>query len=166
VTTVEEVAGQARRIAVLLPQIARNLRLAALVERVRHGLTTAQLMALFILRDGDADGLAVSQLAREMGVSVPTVTGMADRLVEAGMLKRVHSETDRRVVLLRLSRDGLEVAERLRAILEDLITRILKDMSPEAHRAITDAMEQVFALSQQVRKEETVLVAVETGVTA
>jgi len=163
---VEDVAGQARRIAALVPQIARNLRLAALVERVRHGLTTAQLMALFILRDGGADGLAVSQLAHDLGVSVPTVTGMADRLVEAGMLKRVHSETDRRVVLLRLSRDGVKVAERLWIVLEDLITRILRDMSPEAQRAITDAVEQVFALSQQVRREETALAGVERGATS
>jgi len=155
----EEVAGHARRITALIPQIARNLRLAALVERVRRGLTTAQLMALFILRDARADGLPVSQLAHDLGVSVPTVTGMADRLVEAGMLKRVHSETDRRVVLLRLSREGLNVAEKLWGVLEELITRILGEMSPEARRAITDAVEQVFELSQQVRKEETVLAA-------
>jgi DNA-binding MarR family transcriptional regulator len=161
VSTVEEVAGHARRIAALLPQIARNLRLAALVESVRHGLTTAQLMALFILRDAGADGLPVSQLAHDLGVSVPTVTGMADRLVDTGMLKRVHSETDRRVVLLGLSREGLKVAEKLWEVLEELITRILKDMSPEARRAIGDAMEQVFALSQEVRKEETVLAGVE-----
>jgi len=163
---VEEVAGQARRIAALLPQIARNLRLAALVEGVRRGLTTAQLMGLFILRDAGAGGLPVSQLAHDLGVSVPTVTGMADRLVEAGMLKRVHSETDRRVVLLRLSRDGREVAERLWIVLEDLITRILKDMGPEARRAITDAVEQVFALSQQVRREETTLAGAERRATS
>ena len=162
----ENVAEQARRMAALLPQIARNLRAAALIETVRPGLTTAQHMALFILRDGDADGLAVSQLAHELGVSVPTVTGMADRLVEAGMLTRVHSETDRRVVLLRLSRDGLEVADKLREVLEDIITRILKDMSPEAQRTMTDAMEQVFALSQQVRKEETALAAADNGATS
>ena len=162
----EEVAGQARRIAALVPQIARNLRLAALVESVRHGLTTAQLMALFILRDAGADGLPVSQLAHDLGVSVPTVTGMADRLVDTGMLKRVHSETDRRVVLLGLSREGLKVAEKLWEVLEELITRILRDMSPEAQRAITDAVEQVFALSQQVRKEETALARVERGATS
>ena len=157
----EEVAGQARRIAALVPQIARNLRLAALVESVRHGLTTAQLMALFILRDAGADGLPVSQLAHDLGVSVPTVTGMADRLVDTGMLKRVHSETDRRVVLLGLSGEGLKVAEKLWGVLEELITRILRDMSPEARRAIGDAVEQVFGLSQEVRKEETVLAGVE-----
>lgn len=158
----KEVTGQARRIAALMPQIARNLRLAALVESVRHGLTTAQLMALFILRDAGGDGLPVSQLAHDLGVSVPTVTGIADRLVDSGMLKRVHSETDRRVVLLGLSREGLRVAEKLWGVLEELITRILRDMSPEARRAIGDAVEQVFELSQQVRKEETVLVGAES----
>lgn len=158
----KEVTGQARRIAALMPQIARNLRLAALVESVRHGLTTAQLMALFILRDAGGDGLPVSQLAHDLGVSVPTVTGIADRLVDSGMLKRVHSETDRRVVLLGLSREGLKVAEKLWGVLEELITRILRDMSPEARRAIGDAVEQVFELSQQVRKEETILVGAES----
>jgi len=157
----KEVAGQARRIAALVPQIVRNLRLAALVERVRHGLTTAQLMALFILRDADGGGLPVSQVAHDLGVSVPTVTGMADRLVDSGLLKRVHSEIDRRVVLLRLSRQGFEVAEKLWKVLEELITGILADMSPEAQRAVTEAVEQVFELSEQVRKEETVLAGVE-----
>jgi len=155
----DEAAGEARRITALIPQIARNLRLAALVERVRRGLTTAQLMALFILRDAGADGLPVSQLAQDLGVSVPTVTGMADRLVEAGMLKRVHSEADRRVVLLRLTGEGLKVAEKLWGVLEEVVTRILADMSPQARGAITDAVEQVFQLSQRVREEEAVLAA-------
>ena len=73
------------------------------------------------------------------------------------MLKRVHSETDRRVVLLRLSREGLNVAEKLSGVLEELITRILREMSPEAQKATTNAVEQVFDLSQQVREGETVL---------
>jgi hypothetical protein len=66
------------------------------------------------------------------------------------------------VVLLGLSREGLKVAEKLWGVLEELITRILRDMSPEARRAIGDAVEQVFELSQQVRKEETILVGAES----
>jgi MarR family transcriptional regulator for hemolysin len=154
---VEEVDEQARRIAALVPQIARNLRLAALAESVRQGLTTAQTAALFILRDAGPDGLPVGQLAHDLGVSVPTVTGMADRMVETGMLNRVHSEADRRVVLLRLSPEGLSVVEKLWGIFEELNTRILREMSPETRRVICDAVEQVFEWSQQVRKEETVL---------
>ena len=158
----EEVAEQARRITALIPQIARNLRLAALFESVRRGLTTTQAMALLILWDAGRDGLPVGQLAHDLGVSAPTVTGMADRMIDTGMLKRVHSERDRRVVLLRLSREGHKAAERLGKALEELNTRVLRDMSPETRRVICDAMEQVFEWSQQVRKEETVLAGVET----
>ncbi len=157
-----EVARQARRITALVPQIARNLRLTALVESVREGLTTAQAAALPILRDAGPDGLAVGQLAHDLGVSVPTVTGMADRMVETGILKRVHSEADRRVVLLRLSPEGLSVVEKLWGIFEELNMRILREMSPETRRVMCDALEQVFEWSQQVRKEETVLAGVET----
>ena len=61
-------------------------------------LTMPQLKMLFVV---DLLGpVPMGQLAARLGISLPTATGLIDRLVEAGLARREHDERDRRVVLV------------------------------------------------------------------
>ena len=74
---------------------------------LEHGLTDAQWKPMWMLKSGRAT--TAFELAREMGVDAGAVTRMVDRLAAKGLVDRVRSETDRRVVHLRLTPAG-EVA--------------------------------------------------------
>ena len=65
---------------------------------VQHDLTDAQWKPLWMLKLGRA-GNAI-ELAREMGIDAGAVTRMLDRLETKGLIERVRSEADRRVVRL------------------------------------------------------------------
>jgi DNA-binding MarR family transcriptional regulator len=89
-------------------------------------LTTSQLKVLFVLyADG---GASMGQLAGWLGVTLPTVTGIVDRLVEHGLVQRAEIPSDRRVVLSRLTPEGTRAVERLhqagRARLAELLERL------------------------------------------
>lgn len=76
------------------------------------GVTLLQFNALRILRrDPTNAGLPTGTLAKHMLTRVPDVPRLVDRLVKAGFIERLPSPTDRRVVLVRLTRQGIDVAE-------------------------------------------------------
>jgi MarR family transcriptional regulator, organic hydroperoxide resistance regulator len=74
-------------------------------ENRAHGeLSDAQYGLLFNLVDHEA--LPTSELACLADLSPATATGMLDGLVAAGLVSRVRSERDRRVVLTSLTEHG------------------------------------------------------------
>ncbi|OFW62183.1 MAG: hypothetical protein A2Y74_00470, partial [Actinobacteria bacterium RBG_13_63_9] len=147
-------AKRARTIGVLLPQIARNLRIAALVDSVRQGLTLAQLTILLILKDAREETMSMGEIAHELGVSFPTASGLVDRITREGLATRLASDSDRRVVLVRLTANGKAVLRRMLRLLDDLLVRLLADMSETEQESFAEAVERVFGLSQLIRDEE------------
>ena len=76
----------------------------------------AQYQLLFAL--ADHDGLSSGELAHAADLSPATVTQMLDALVERGLVTRVRSETDRRIVTCSLTDSGRDVIARRRALFQ------------------------------------------------
>jgi len=72
-------------------------------------LTMSQLKTLFVLRHRGASG--GQDLARAMGVSLATMTGIVDRLVAQALVERSEDPKDRRVRRVALSPHGREVVD-------------------------------------------------------
>jgi DNA-binding MarR family transcriptional regulator len=72
-------------------------------------LTPTQYNALRILRGAGGDGTTCSEMGERMLRRDPDVTRLLDRLEKRGLLERVRSEEDRRVVRTRITRAGLEL---------------------------------------------------------
>ena len=71
-------------------------------------LTTSQLRILFVLYA--EPGSPLGYLAAQLRVSPPTASGLVDRLVRQGYVRREDDTQDRRVVRHRLTERGLSVA--------------------------------------------------------
>ena len=79
-------------------------------------LSFAQYQLLFALADHDE--LSSGELAHAADLSPATVTQMLDALVERGLVTRVRSETDRRIVTCSLTDSGRDVIARRRALFQ------------------------------------------------
>lgn len=107
----------------LLAGIDSLLRVERLLERVRTPLTVPQYR---ILRMVEAGGERAARLADRLAVRKPTLTAVADGLVQAGFLVRETEVLDRRVVRLCLTERGAEAlqeterayVERVRPVIE------------------------------------------------
>lgn len=64
-------------------------------------LTMPQLKVLMLLSHNDS--MTIGQLADELNVSLPNMTGIIDRLEKQELVKRYSSEKDRRIVLVKLT---------------------------------------------------------------
>jgi len=134
-------------------QISRNLRIARLIDEVKPGLTTSQLMVLLILKDMKDIGLPIGKLAKELAVSFPSVSGIIDRLHREKLIERIRSRQDRRLVLVKLTDTGKEIVEKLLKALEELIFSILERMPEKERKTITKAVERVFEFSIALFKD-------------
>jgi DNA-binding MarR family transcriptional regulator len=94
---------------------------------LQHDLTDAQWKPLWLLKLGRA-GNAI-ELAREMAIDAGAVTRMLDRLEAKGLLERVRSEADRRVVHLRLTPAGDAVARKVPFVLASVNNDFLRGFS-------------------------------------
>jgi len=68
-----------------------------------HDLSIIQARLLGVLRDRTP---TMNELARILGLDKSSVTGLVDRAERRGLVARVPSTTDRRVVLVSLTEDG------------------------------------------------------------
>jgi DNA-binding MarR family transcriptional regulator len=78
-----------------------------------HGLSLNQYNVLRILRGAEPGGLPCGQIAERMLTRDPDMTRLLDRLEGRGLVSRCREKGDRRVVLTRITKPGLEVLAEL-----------------------------------------------------
>jgi DNA-binding MarR family transcriptional regulator len=85
-----------------------------LTEQVERetGLPAASFFALVRLHQGGSEGVPLTTLARHLAFSSGGFTKVADRLEQAGLIKRHPSQCDRRVTNAALTPAGRAQAER------------------------------------------------------
>ena len=77
------------------------------------GLTMSQLRVLYMLQAGP--GTPAGAVATQLKVRPSTATGIVDRLVRDGLVRRERDDMDRRRVRIWLTERGLRVINELRA---------------------------------------------------
>jgi len=78
-----------------------------------HGLTLTQYNALRILRGAGEQGLCRNEVRDRLIARVPDATRLLDRLEEMGLVIRSREGEDRRFVLTRITKAGLDLLDRL-----------------------------------------------------
>jgi DNA-binding MarR family transcriptional regulator len=77
----------------------------------------------------EGDGLPMTTLARTLDVSLPSMTGIADRMASHGLVERVRDPDDRRVVRCRLTSAGRDRLTAVESMQRDRITCVLGHLS-------------------------------------
>ena len=72
----------------------------------KHGLTPSQYNVLRILR-GEGKPLPILEIASRTIAVVPGITGLIDRLEQAGFVNRLRCEKDRRIIYVALTDQGM-----------------------------------------------------------
>jgi long-chain acyl-CoA synthetase len=101
------------------------------------GLSLPQYRLMVLLVDGSAVATA---LARRLTVSRPSVTALADGLVERGYVDRVTDPRDRRCVTHSLTAAGLTALERGDASVRARLDHICSHLPAPKRRAAVDGL--------------------------
>ncbi len=121
------------------------LRLLKVVRGIEHEVrdrlkadfdTTLPRFDMLSALSRHPEGLKMSQLSGVLRVSNGNVTGLADRLADEGLVRRVPVPGDRRAMILQITPDGLRAFEAQAAAHEGWIDRILGDLPAAEARAM------------------------------
>jgi DNA-binding MarR family transcriptional regulator len=138
-----------------LQELAQNFR-----EALRHSvylvrrldadgeLSTAQLSTLKMLL---GDGVRVGEIAKNLGVRVPSATEQIIKLERAGLARREADPADSRavrVVLTPVGRDAIESANRRR---NDVMAGILESLTDDDRRALAAALPVIEKINSTIQ---------------
>jgi len=126
-------------------------RLRGRERRRVGGLRDAQYTLMFGLREHTE--LSSSELAHEADLSPASVTEMLDELVQAGLVRRVRSRRDRRVVLVSLSEPGRALVEEHRARFEPRWRAAFADFSEAELQTAIAVLDRMRALFEEYDEE-------------
>jgi len=119
-----------------------QIRFARLLRE--HGLTPSQYNILRILR-GEGKPLPILEIASRTITIVPGITGLIDRLEQAGFVNRLRCEKDRRVIYVALTDQGMTTLATLDEPLDDLHRKLLGHLSQTELKELIQLLEKVRA---------------------
>ena len=93
------------------------------------GLTMSQLRVLYMLQAGP--GTPAGAVAAQLKVRPSTATGIVDRLVRDGLVRRERDDLDRRRVRIWLTERGMRVINELRARNRAVIWKIFHNFTEQ-----------------------------------
>ena len=85
----------------------------------------------------------MTELSRRLMVSGGNVTGLTDRLVADGLVKREQDSSDRRVQIIVLTDDGYERFIQVALEHEKWIGELFEDLSPDQMRVLNQTLGQL-----------------------
>jgi DNA-binding MarR family transcriptional regulator len=116
---------------------------------IAHDLTHAQWVPLFKLAHGECG--TVAELARTLQSDPGAMTRALDRLEAKGLVARVRSSEDRRVVNLELTDAGREVAAVVPAVLAEVLNLHLAGFSEAEWRSLLSMLGRMRANGEALR---------------
>ncbi len=94
------------------------------------GISGTQVWVLASI--AEVPDITVSQLSQTLSVHIATASNMLDKLARAGLVERIRSDEDRRIVRLRLTEEGISTLARAPRPLTGLVVDALEKLPPEA----------------------------------
>ncbi|MEA2145048.1 MAG: MarR family transcriptional regulator, organic hydroperoxide resistance regulator [Solirubrobacteraceae bacterium] len=160
-TAIPPVPGAGTQRAEAGQQLGRAFKGAmAAVRRLRgrethqpDELSDAQYSALYCLRTAEA--MSSGEIAVAADVSAASATEMLEGLARAGLVERVRSDRDRRVVLSSLTERGRELVEARHARFQPRFEAALADFSPEEMQTAAAVLEALGAMFEDLARERT-----------
>ena len=119
---------------------AHQLQAETQVVLRREGLSVPQYNVLRILRGAGEDGLPCLGIGERMVARVPDVTRLIGRLEQAGLVTRERTPSDRRIVAVRITEEGLQRLARLERPVQDLHERQWAVLDEVERRTLIDLL--------------------------
>jgi DNA-binding MarR family transcriptional regulator len=111
-------------------------------------LTMPQLKTLMCVAQGEAT--TSGTIARRLGVGLSTVTGIADRLVEQGLVGRREDPDDRRITRIVPTQRGQQLVDELLRYRDEQISALLARLSEEELKTVEQAFEYLLAAAAEL----------------
>lgn len=120
---------------------------------VRQKVTVPQVRVLLVLSGADGP-MRSGDLAERLGIHPSTFTRTADRLVDAGLIRRTVNPDNRRESHISLTSSGSRMVGQIARRRDANIKKVLERLTREQRRAVVAAMETFAEAAGEPRFED------------
>jgi DNA-binding MarR family transcriptional regulator len=135
----------------LMKRVISSIGQQADAELQPQGLTHAQWVPLFKLYMGDA--ATAAELAEACDLDAGAMTRTLDRLEAKGLVRRVRSAEDRRVVNLELTAEGVATAQHVPAALCKVLNAHLRGFTTEEWQTLKALLARMLDNANEIQAE-------------
>ncbi len=130
-----------RQMSQLVPTIMRGILKRHTDEVTRGEITISQYLVMEMLKRRGA--MKMTQIALEMGITLPAATGLVDRLHGTKMLGRTYDKNDRRVVRIHLTPKGQKLFLRVSREREKMINHVFGKITEEERQTYLKILRKI-----------------------
>jgi DNA-binding MarR family transcriptional regulator len=106
-------------------------------------LTATQYNVLRILRGAGSEGLSCSEIGERMVTKESDVTRLLDRIESRGLISRERPASNRRIVIARITEEGLQVLEELDKPVDEINRRLVGHLGKEQLKVVNELLEAI-----------------------
>ena len=122
----------------MMQNLVRTLQIFERMQISKKGYTNSQCYTLLNLFKNET--MAMKELSEKMNLDTSTMTRIVNNLVRDGLIKREHSEEDRRIVNVILTEKGYKEAEKLSKEVIDFYRMIIEEIPEGRVIEVVEAM--------------------------
>jgi len=128
----------------LLAQASQLISSEFHVVARQHGFSVSEWRVMASLAGGVP--VSIGQLAQVTVTKQPTVTRLLDRMEERGHVERLPHESDRRITLVRITREGTKKVEHLMELAREHELRVLEPFGLARAEELKNTLRQMIEL--------------------
>ena len=123
------------------------------VDSITHefGMPFSHIQIVCMLSDKE---LTIGEISASLGIAKPNITPLLDSLSDRGVLERVRSDKDRRIVYVRLLPQGRELAEKLQGCIETQVLDWPKGFNHSDIKRLNNALAYLIEVGNQLAAED------------
>jgi DNA-binding MarR family transcriptional regulator len=134
----------AEEMSVIIPRLHREFLRKQQRMLTSFDISFAQIGILHFLKDLRV--CKMSEVAKMLSVTTSAATGQVDKLVRAGMLKRVYDSEDRRIINIRLTPKGKRTINTVIKERQKLMTDIFRHFTPNERASYLNIVKKMYGI--------------------
>jgi len=135
----------AEEMSVVMPRLMREfLKRQTPVVAATGEISFAQMAILHILKDRKK--CKMTEMAELLFITTSAATGIVDRMVKAGFLKRILDPDDRRVINIELTPKGKKAIDMVFKSRQKMMIGIFNDFSPKEREDYLKLVNKIYSI--------------------
>ena len=135
----------------LLPVLIKHFQIPDLHKLLGIKITFQQYLALNVLvKKGRC---MVSDLSKNLGVALSTMTELVNRLVKKRFVKKIKDLKDHRIVWINLTEKGVRIIQEINRKKQKHILTVLERLTERERQLLIDILERISQVAKRIEAE-------------
>ena len=144
---VDSITGNLFEALPLLPK--RLVRVDAITRKFDMPFSHIQIMCMLSDRS-----MTIGEISRSLGIAKPNITPLLDSLAERGLLERVRSVKDRRIVNVELMPAGVQMAADIKAAIAEQVAEWPDSIGSNDAKKLNNALACLINMGRLLAENE------------